>query len=80
MGTRVPPTPLCDKAMAGLPQLLDDLHRLSEDQDSADVVFLLGREEERVYAHKIMLMARYKYIFFLKVLLISEFLIRAIKL
>ncbi|XP_055907594.1 uncharacterized protein LOC129942603 [Eupeodes corollae] len=61
MGTRVPPpTPLCEKAMAGIPQLIDDLQRLSEDQDSADVVFLLGREEERVYAHRILLMARCK--------------------
>lgn len=47
-----------DKALAGLPQLLDDLQRLSEDQDSADVVFLVGRDEERIYAHRIILMAR----------------------
>ena len=61
MGTRVPPptpTPLCDKAMSGIQQLIDDLQRLSEDQDSSDVVFLLGREEERVYAHRILMMAR----------------------
>lgn len=58
MGTRIPIPTVCDKAMAGLPQLLDDLQKLSEDQDSCDVVFLLGREEERVYAHKIILMAR----------------------
>ncbi|XP_055692926.1 uncharacterized protein LOC129795559 isoform X1 [Lutzomyia longipalpis] len=49
-----------DKALAGLPQLLDDLQRLSEDQDSADVVFLVGRDEERIYAHRIILMARCK--------------------
>lgn len=49
---------LGDKALAGLPQLLDDLQRLSEDQDSADVVFLVGREEERIYAHRIIMMAR----------------------
>lgn len=63
MGTRVPPpcpTPLiCDgQVMAGLTQLIDDLQRLSEDQDSADVVFICGREEERIYGHRIMLMAR----------------------
>ena len=58
MSTRIPVTTVCDKTLAGLPQLLDDLHKLSEDQDSCDVVFLLGREEERVYAHKIILMAR----------------------
>ncbi|XP_061393009.1 uncharacterized protein LOC133328457 [Musca vetustissima] len=64
MGTRVPPpcpTPGCDgQFMAGLPQLIDDLQRLSEDQDSADVVFICGREEERIYAHRIIMMARCK--------------------
>ncbi|KAI8123466.1 putative small nuclear ribonucleoprotein E [Lucilia cuprina] len=65
MGTRVPPpcpTPLiCDgQSVAGLPQLIDDLQRLSEDQDSADVVFICGREEERIYAHRIIMMARCK--------------------
>lgn len=48
-----------DKALAGVPRLLDDLQRLSEDTDSADVVFVLGREEERVFAHRVILMARY---------------------
>ncbi|KAL3284598.1 hypothetical protein HHI36_018754 [Cryptolaemus montrouzieri] len=49
-----------DKALAGVPRLLDDLERLSEDTDSADIVFILGREEERVFAHKVILMARCK--------------------
>jgi len=40
-----------------LPQLIEDLQRLSEDQDSADVVFICGRDE-RIYAHRLMLMAR----------------------
>lgn len=57
MGSRVPLT-LCDKNTAGVPQLLDDLQKLLEDQESCDVVFLLGRDEERVYAHKIILTAR----------------------
>lgn len=59
MGTRVPSNSqnLCDKSMVGLSQLLDDFLRLSEDQDSADIVFLL-RDEERVYAHRIILLAR----------------------
>lgn len=48
-----------DKALAGVPRLLDDLKRLSEDADSADIVFILGREEERVFAHRVILMARY---------------------
>ncbi|KAF7271972.1 hypothetical protein GWI33_015208 [Rhynchophorus ferrugineus] len=49
-----------DKALAGVPRLLDDLQRLSEDVDSADIIFILGREEERVYAHRVILMARCK--------------------
>lgn len=49
---------LCDKALAGLQQLLYDLHNLLEDHDTADVVFLLDREEERIPAHKIILMTR----------------------
>lgn len=48
-----------DKALAGVPRLLDDLKRLSEDTDSADIVFVLGRDEERVFAHRVILMARY---------------------
>ncbi|RVE51378.1 hypothetical protein evm_003933 [Chilo suppressalis] len=45
---------------AGLPGLLRDLQRLSEDQDSSDIVFILGTAEEKVYAHKIILIARCK--------------------
>ncbi|XP_059226976.1 uncharacterized protein LOC131998550 [Stomoxys calcitrans] len=64
MGTRVPPpcpTSICDAQSAtGLPQLIDDLQRLSEDQDSCDVVFICGREEERIYAHRIIMMTRCK--------------------
>lgn len=60
MGSRVPLPSLCDKTTAGVPQLLDDLQKLSEDQDSCDVVFLLGRDEERVYAHRIILAHRYE--------------------
>lgn len=50
----------CNKVLAGVPQLLDDLHKLVDDQDTADVVFLLGREEEKIYAHRLILMARCK--------------------
>jgi len=62
MGSRVgghnTPGLHADKALAGVPRLLDDLQRLSEDTDSADIVFLLGRDEDRVYAHRVILMAR----------------------
>ncbi|XP_014260319.1 uncharacterized protein LOC106672966 [Cimex lectularius] len=49
-----------DKTLAGVPQLLDDLHRLLEDKESADIVLLVGREEVPFYAHKLILMARCK--------------------
>ncbi|KAH7983975.1 hypothetical protein HPB52_015888 [Rhipicephalus sanguineus] len=61
MGSRVTQaTPLHfpDKSLAGVARLLDDLHRLMEDRDSADVVFLVGREEAPVYAHCLILRAR----------------------
>lgn len=57
MGSRAQSV-ICDKVLAGLPQLLDDLQKLSEDQDTADVVFILGTGEERIFAHRIILMAR----------------------
>lgn len=47
-----------DKSMAGIQQLLIDMQRLSEDQENADIVFVVDRDEERVHAHKIILMAR----------------------
>ncbi|GBP15841.1 hypothetical protein EVAR_94011_1 [Eumeta japonica] len=43
---------------AGLSGLLRDLERLSEDHDTADILFLLGPNEEKVYAHRIILVAR----------------------
>lgn len=43
---------------AGLPGLLRDLQRLSEEQDTADIVFILGTSEEKIYAHKVIMIAR----------------------
>jgi hypothetical protein len=87
MGTKIPADRIyhSDKVLAGVPQLLDDFHKLIDDQESgkisrrfeklhnsslcsdrkisifsADVVFLLGREEERIYAHRLILMTRCK--------------------
>lgn len=51
---------MSNKVLAGVPQLLDDLHKLVNDQETADVVFLLGREEEKIFAHRLILMARCK--------------------
>ncbi|XP_065204116.1 BTB/POZ domain-containing protein 9 isoform X2 [Planococcus citri] len=60
MGTRVATVHLPDKNLAGVPQLLEDLQRLAEDHDSADILFLVGKDELPVYAHKIILKARCK--------------------
>ncbi len=57
MGSRVAPHCPGDK---GIPRLLEDLQRLAEDHESADVVFLVGRDEVPVYAHRVILMARCK--------------------
>lgn len=54
MGTRVIP----DKSLSGVHQLLEDLQRLLDDHDSADILFLVGREEVPIYAHRIILMTR----------------------
>ncbi|XP_058058893.1 uncharacterized protein LOC131209771 [Anopheles bellator] len=56
MGSRAQSAVICDK----VPQLLEDFKKLSEDHDTADIVFVLGPSEERVYAHRIILMARCK--------------------
>lgn len=58
MGTRVAAAHFSDKMFAGVPQLLEDLQKLADDHDSADIVFLIGREEVPVYAHRIILMTR----------------------
>lgn len=53
-----------EKSTVGVQQLLIDMQRLSEDHENADVVFVVDRDEERVHAHKIILMARYGWIEF----------------
>ncbi|KAK9502328.1 hypothetical protein O3M35_011121 [Rhynocoris fuscipes] len=47
-----------DKTLSGVPHLLDDLSRLAEDRESADIVFLVGRDEVPITAHRLILMAR----------------------
>ncbi|XP_076316734.1 BTB/POZ domain-containing protein 9 isoform X2 [Tachypleus tridentatus] len=60
MGSRVTQTTLhfADKTLAGVPRLLEDFQRLAEDRDSADIVFIVGREEIPIYAHRLILRAR----------------------
>lgn len=48
-----------EAGLAGVPRLLEDLTRLSEDNESADIVFLLGRDETPVYGHRIILQVRF---------------------
>ncbi|XP_026822518.1 uncharacterized protein LOC113560689 [Rhopalosiphum maidis] len=60
MGTRVAAAHFSDKTFVGVPQLLEDLQKLADDHESADIVFLIGREEVPVYAHRIILMTRCK--------------------
>ncbi|XP_034937407.1 uncharacterized protein [Chelonus insularis] len=49
-----------EAGLAGVQRLLEDLARLSEDKESADIVFLLGRDETPVYGHRIILQTRCK--------------------
>ncbi|XP_043243661.1 uncharacterized protein LOC122392639 [Amphibalanus amphitrite] len=47
-----------DLMSAGVVQLLDDLAALAENEDLADIVFLVGPQEERVFAHSLILKTR----------------------
>ena len=41
--------------------LLKDLEKLIDNRESADVVFLVGRDEVAIYAHRLILITRCKY-------------------
>lgn len=43
----------------GVGQLVQDMKKLSEDQDMADVSFLVGPDDDRITAHRLILSARY---------------------
>ncbi|XP_076064156.1 uncharacterized protein LOC143038603 isoform X2 [Oratosquilla oratoria] len=61
MGTRVGGgIHFSDKSLVGVSRLLEDLHRLSEDKESADIIFVVGREETHIPAHKLILKSRCK--------------------
>ncbi|CAG0916691.1 unnamed protein product [Notodromas monacha] len=51
-------------ASPGLPCLLEDLERLSEDRESADLVFLVGRDETPIRGHRLVYAMRCKNFFF----------------
>jgi len=44
--------------MSGVAGLLNDLQRVLEDHEWADVVFVMGSDEVPVYAHRVLLRAR----------------------
>ena len=52
-------SPMNDAVLAGVPRLLDDLQKLLETHDHADILFLVGREETAFYAHRLLLNIRY---------------------
>lgn len=59
MGTRVGGgLHFTDKSLVGVSRLLEDLQHLLEDKDSADIIFVVGREETHIAAHKLILKAR----------------------
>lgn len=61
MGSNNNPNIYAEKMLSSLPQLLEDMLKLSEDRDTCDVEFLLGRDEsDKVYGHKIIFTARCK--------------------
>ena len=41
--------------------LLKDLEKLIDNRESADVVFLVGRDEVAIYVHRLILVTRCKY-------------------
>ena len=47
------------EVVSDVDSLVEDLSRLLEDQDTADVVFLVGEKETVFRAHKLFLWARY---------------------
>lgn len=50
-----------DKTWLGVDALLRDFQTLIDDQDTADVFFLVGQGETAIYAHKLILAARCKH-------------------
>ncbi|PFX20726.1 BTB/POZ domain-containing protein 9 [Stylophora pistillata] len=50
-----------DKTWLGVEMLLSDLQNLIDDRDTADILFLIGREETAIYAHKLIMVTRCKH-------------------
>ncbi|KAB7503220.1 BTB/POZ domain-containing protein 9 [Armadillidium nasatum] len=61
MSARMTGNPLySDKSFAGINRLIDDFKKLMQDTESADIIFIIGRDEIRIPAHKLILKARCK--------------------
>ena len=50
-----------DKTCLNVEGLLSDLQNLIDDRETADVLFLIGRDEVTMYAHRLILVARCKH-------------------
>ena len=44
--------------LSGLARLADDLEKMAEDRETADIVFMVGANEVPIYAHRVILRAR----------------------
>lgn len=47
--------------LTSIEPLLDDLRSLVNDQETGDVLFLVGEDESRIFAHRLILVARCEY-------------------
>lgn len=52
-----------EKGVSGVELLVQDLRKLCGDQEMADLCFLVGPEDDRIYAHRLILSARYECLF-----------------
>ncbi|CAG0881812.1 unnamed protein product [Darwinula stevensoni] len=54
------PVDASHQPMVGVARLLDDLRRLADDRETADLLFLLGREETHLHGHRLIFTTRCK--------------------
>ena len=47
-----------EQTLSGVAKLIEDIERLMDDKDTADVVFLIGKDEKQCFAHMTILKAR----------------------
>ena len=54
----MPPPQSIAEHLQGILQLVEDLHRLSQEKEYADVEFVVGKEDTKVLAHSLILRNR----------------------